>query len=342
MKCPSCGKDARRETDTCDTFVDSSWYFARYCSAHNEQKPIERSAADYALALPVDQYVGGVEHAILHLHSIARFFTRAMKASNWLGIDEPFTGLFTQGMVTHESYKDEKGQWLYPEEVQRNPDGTAQHIETGKPVTLGRSETMSKSKKNVVDPGKIIESYGADTARLFMLSDSPPERDLEWTDAGVDGAWRYINRLWHMVQSLSDFKHTDAKPGEAALVSRKQIHRAIAQVTENIERFHFNKAVANVRELTNKLGELSPDEAGSAHVLRDGLETIAKLIGPMLPHIAEEMWEALGHKTMLINESWPKADASLLVDNTVTVAVQVNGKLRATLELPRDLRNQGS
>jgi len=333
-KCPSCGKDARRETDTCDTFVDSSWYFARYCSARNEQKPVERSAADYWL--PVDQYVGGVEHAILHL-LYSRFFTRAMRASNWLGIDEPFTGLFTQGMVTHESYKDDKGHWLYPEEVQKNPDGSAQHTETGKPVTVGRSETMSKSKKNVVDPGKIIESYGADTARLFMLSDSPPERDLEWTDAGVDGAWRYINRLWHMVQSLSDFKNTEAKLGEAALTSRKHIHRSIAQVTENIERFHFNKAVANVRELTNRLADLSADEAGSASVLREGLETIAKLIGPMLPHVAEEMWEALDHKTMLINEPWPKADPSLLVDNTVTVAVQVNGKLRATLDLPRDI-----
>jgi len=333
VNCPACGKTARRETDTCDTFVDSSWYFARYCSARNEQKPVERPQVDYWL--PVDQYVGGVEHAILHL-LYARFFTRGMKASGWLGIDEPFTGLFTQGMVTHESYKDEQGQWLYPEEIRKNPDGSAVHIETGRPITLGRSETMSKSKKNVVDPGKIIESYGADTARLFMLSDSPPERDLEWTDAGVDGAWRYINRLWNMVATvLPQFKNTNSDLGEVAATRRKQIHRTIAQVTENVERFHFNKAVANIRELTNGLEDLHAEEPGSALVLREGLETISKLIGPMLPHIAQEMWETLGHKTMLVDEVWPKADAALLIDDTAVLAVQVNGKLRATVTLPR-------
>jgi leucyl-tRNA synthetase len=338
VACPACGKSARRETDTCDTFVDSSWYFARYCSAHNEKVPVDRAQADYWL--PVDQYVGGVEHAILHL-LYARFFTRAMKASGWLGIDEPFTGLFTQGMVTHESYKDQDGKWLYPEEVKKNPDNGAVHVKTGKLVTVGRSETMSKSKKNVIDPGKIIDSYGADTARLFMLSDSPPERDLEWTDAGVDGAWRYINRLWRMAAEPKTSLPPSGTPmpaelSAAAQKARRAIHRAIADVSGDFERFHFNRAVARVRELSNALEEVGGAGEGEAWVLREGLETIARLAGPMLPHIAEEIWEKLGHETILADQLWPKAEQSLLVEDRVTIAVQVNGKLRATINLPRD------
>jgi leucyl-tRNA synthetase len=341
VNCPKCGKPARRETDTCDTFVDSAWYFARYCSAHDEKVPVERLAADYWL--PVDQYVGGVEHAILHL-LYARFFTRGMKLSGWLGIEEPFTGLFTQGMVTHESYKDEAGQWLYPEEVKKNADGAAVHVETGKPITIGRSETMSKSKKNVVDPGKIIDSFGADTARLFMLSDSPPERDLEWTDAGVDGAWRYLNRIWRLanLESLPAAgtpipKTLDPK----SLAMRQRVHRAIADVTKDFDRFQFNRAVAHVRELSNAIEEfLGPafvhDTAVELTVLREAIEVLTKLIGPMLPHIAEEMWATLGHKTMLVDEPWLKADPALLIEDQVTIAVQVNGKLRATINLPRD------
>ncbi|HUY68805.1 MAG TPA: leucine--tRNA ligase [Alphaproteobacteria bacterium] len=338
IACPKCNKPARRETDTCDTFVDSSWYFARYCSARDETQPVDAKAADYWL--PVDQYVGGVEHAILHL-LYARFFTRAMKRTGHLGIEEPFTGLFTQGMVTHESYKDEQGAWLYPEEVTKNADGSAQHAQTGKPVTVGRNETMSKSKKNVVDPGRIIGAYGADTARLFMLSDSPPERDLEWTDAGIDGAWRYVNRLWRMVDEpqapLSPPNAPmPAKFSEAAQNARRAIHRAINDVTHDVERFHFNRAVARIRELSNALDELPGTGEGETWVLREGLEALARLLGPMLPHIAEEMWQKLGHKAMLCETPWPKADPALLIDNTVTIAVQVNGKLRATITLARD------
>ncbi len=336
VPCPKCGKPGRRETDTCDTFVDSSWYFARYCSATNPDKPVEKSQADYWL--PVDQYVGGVEHAILHL-LYARYVTRAMKVTGHLDIDEPFTGLFTQGMVTHESYKDEEGKWLYPEEVVKNPDGTAVHAETGRPVKVGRSETMSKSKKNVVDPGKIIDSYGADTARLFMLSDSPPERDLEWTDAGVDGAWRYINRLWRLVDEAKLPPVGSPAPstfGTKAETARRAVHRAIADVSGAFERFHFNGAVAKARELSNALDGLDTTHADEAWVLREGLEVLAQLIGPMLPHIGEEMWQRLGHKKMLTESAWPKPDPKLLVDDTVTIAVQVNGKLRATITLPRD------
>ncbi len=342
VKCPTCGKAARRETDTFDTFVDSSWYFARYCSATDTTQPVDRKAADYWL--PVDQYVGGVEHAILHL-LYARFFTRAMKATNHLGISEPFTGLFTQGMVGHECYKGADGEWLYPYEVQKNADGTAQHMTTGAPVTVLPSEKMSKSKKNVVDPGKIFDEYGADTARLFMLSDSPPERDLEWTDAGVDGAWRYLGRLWRLanIQSLPVAgAPLPSQLGAASQKMRQTIHRAIADVSNALERFHFNGAVAKIRELSNALEDFSgaalqSNAVDDLVVLREGIETLTIMLAPMLPHIAAEMWQVLGHKTMLVDTAWPKADPALLIETTATVAVQVNGKLRATMTLPRDM-----
>lgn len=338
VNCPKCGKPAIRETDTCDTFVDSSWYFARYCSAKCDDKPVEQSDVDYWL--PVDQYVGGVEHAILHL-LYARFFTRAMKLTGHLKIDEPFTGLFTQGMICHESYKDEKGEWLYPEEVIKNADGTGTHVETRRPVTIGRIEVMSKSKKNVVDPGKIINSYGADTARLFMLSDSPPERDIEWSEAGVEGAWRYVSRLWRQVTEpkvalAAVGEPLPAKLDDKMLALRQTIHRTIADLTNDIERFHFNRAVARARELSNALDEIDVNASGAGAVLREGLETLLRLLNPMLPHITEELWQQLGHTTMLVETRWPQAEPSLLVETDVTMAVQVNGKLRATLSMPKD------
>lgn len=337
VKCPSCHADAQRETDTCDTFVDSSWYYARFCSPHNDAAPITKSATDYWL--PVDQYVGGVEHAILHL-LYSRFFTRAMQETGHVGLKEPFAGLFTQGMICHESYKDENGKWLYPEEMEKRPDGTAINVKTGKPVTVGRVEVMSKSKKNVVDPGRIIDAYGADTARLFMLSDSPPERDLEWTESGIDGAWRYINRLWRLVDEAPYTDLLNAKTAAPANAKsdavRKAIHKTIAEVTDHLQRFAFNSAVAAVRKLTNTLEEFVSDKDATASVYREGVEAITRLISPMMPHIASEMWEKLGHQTLLVDEAWPVADPALLVDNVVTIAVQVNGKLRATIELPRD------
>ncbi len=338
VKCPKCGRDARRETDTFDTFVDSSWYYARYCSASCADKPVEQRDVDYWL--PVDQYVGGVEHAILHL-LYSRFFTRAMKLTEHVKIDEPFTGLFTQGMICHESYKDENGAWLYPEEVKRNPDGSGVHATTGRPVKIGRVEVMSKSKKNVVDPGKIIDSYGADTARLFMLSDSPPERDIEWSEAGVEGAWRYVGRLWRCVTEPKFAlppvgTALPATLGEKALAARQAIHRTIAEFTKDLERFHFNRAVARARELTNALDALNGSGEGEAPVLREGLETLVRLLNPMMPHITEELWAHLGHKTPLVEGAWPKADPALLVETTITLAVQVNGKLRATLDAPKD------
>lgn len=339
VNCPSCGGRARRETDTCDTFVDSSWYYARFCSPHHAGAAVTTKAADYWL--PVDQYVGGVEHAILHL-LYARFFTRAMKDVGLVNLKEPFAGLFTQGMVCHESYKDQDGKWLYPEEVIKNAAG-ATHAQTGAPITVGRVEVMSKSKKNVVDPGRIIDAYGADTARLFMLSDNPPERDLEWTESGVDGAWRYINKLWKMV--AEPHIPLSAPPGlltpdaldPGSDKTYRFIHKTIAAVTDDLGRFAFNVIIARMRELTNALSELKPEQKGAAAVYRFGMEHVARLLQPMLPHLAHEMWAALGHDTLLLNEAWPVADPAMLIDHVVTIAVQVNGKLRATLCLPRDM-----
>jgi leucyl-tRNA synthetase len=343
--CPTCGKAAQRETDTFDTFVDSSWYFARFCSPRVVDKPVDRAAVDYWL--PVDQYIGGVEHAILHL-LYSRFFMRAMHLTGHAGIDEPFEGLFTQGMVLHESYKDEAGKWLYPEEVEKRPDGSAVHTGTRRPIEVGRKEVMSKSKKNVVPPARIIEAYGADTARWFVLSDSPPERDMEWTAAGVEGAWRFTQRLWRIVTGWIEAHPGLASPaGAAALAAaggtaeelRRATHKAIAGVTDDIEKFRFNRAVARIHEYANVLDAVEDSALGDAAGLaarREALETLTLLIGPAMPHLAEELWQRLGHDKLLAETAWPLADPRLVIDDTVTVAVQVNGKLRATIQLPRD------
>ncbi len=343
VNCPACGKPARRETDTFDTFVDSSWYFARFTDARGKD-PVDAAAVDYWL--PVDQYIGGVEHAILHL-LYSRFFTRAMKLTGHVKLDEPFAGLFTQGMVLHESYKDEDGKWLYPEEVRKHPDGSATHETTGGPVQIGRKEVMSKSKKNVVPPARIIETYGADTARWFVLSDSPPERDMEWTESGVEGAWRFTQRLWRQAESwLEAFPALKGALGAApgtfspeAMALRRVTHKAVAAVTEDIEKFRFNRGVAKIYEFANALAEVKDaalTDAGGLWARREALDTLTLLIGPMMPHLAEEIWQALGHKTLVAESAWPEADPTLIIDDTVTVAVQVNGKLRATIELPRD------
>jgi len=336
VSCPACGGPAERETDTFDTFFESSWYFARYASPHSA------SGIDRDLAkrwLPVDQYIGGIEHAVLHL-LYSRFFTRALKQCGYLDVEEPFAGLLTQGMVCHETYKNELGQWLFPEQVERKPDGSLVEADSGRPAVLGRSEKMSKSKKNVVDPAFIIDSYGADTARLFMLSDSPPERDLDWTEAGIDGAYRYVHRLWRLV---AQFQGELAAVGsvvpdgldEAALDLRRSVHKTVAQITDDLDRFHFNKAVARIRELSNKIEAYKPHQIPGA-VLREALEALVRLVGPMLPHLGEELWSLLGHATLLADAPWPKADPALLTEDSVTVAVQLNGKLKGTITLPKD------
>ncbi len=337
VDCPKCGTAARRDTDTMDTFVDSSWYFARFCSPR-EDRPVRASAVDYWL--PVDQYIGGIEHAILHL-LYSRFFVRAMRKTGHVKLDEPFAGLFTQGMVCHETYKDQAGRWLYPEEVKKLPDGRAVHVESGEPVRVGRIESMSKSKRNVVDPEQIIETYGADTARWFMLSDSPPDREMEWTDAGVEGAYRFVNRLWRLVsESLPGLPPFGTPPptafGAAAMALRRASHRAISAVTEDIEQFRFNRAVARVYELSNSISAFTAGDEAERWALREALESMTRLLGPMMPHLGEELWQRLGATAMLVEQPWPEADAALLVEESVTIAVQVNGKLRATIALPRD------
>jgi leucyl-tRNA synthetase len=337
VECPSCGKPAERDTDTFDTFMDSSWYFARFCSP-DADTPVAQEDGEYWL--PVDQYIGGIEHAILHL-LYSRFFMRAMRETDHLKLDEPFAGLFTQGMVNHATYRDDTGEWLEPQRVSENEDGGFVRIDNGAPVTVGRIEKMSKSKKNTIDPTDVIAAYGADTARWFILSDSPPDRDMEWTDSGVQGAFRFVNRISRLIlDNIAGLPApetngaTDTGGNDRASAGlRRAVHQAISDVTDDLERFHYNRAVAHLYELVNAISASikSADASGSA--LREALETVVRLIGPMMPHLAEEMWKALGRDSLLCDEGWPVAENSLLVADSVTLAIQVNGKLRGTVEL---------
>jgi leucyl-tRNA synthetase len=336
VACPKCHRPATRETDTFDTFFESSWYFLRFCSA---RAPIafDRGAAEYWM--PVDQYIGGVEHAVLHL-LYSRFFTRALKRCGYLDLDEPFAGLFTQGMVCHQTYQSETGEWLFPEEVSTDDSGRLADP-AGRLVTAGRTEKMSKSKKNVVGLDDIVDTYGADTARLYLLSDSPPERDLEWTETGIEGIWRYVNRLWRMVSEPAAAlpypgSTMPAGLGPTLVALRRQTHKTVAAVTDDLDKFRFNRAVARIRELTNALEDMAAGEPGAGAVLREGLEAATLLIGPMMPHLAEEMWQTLGHQGLIADAPWPTPDPDLARDEAVTIAVQVNGKLRGTIDLPRD------
>ncbi|HWU63413.1 MAG TPA: leucine--tRNA ligase [Ensifer sp.] len=347
VKCPHCGKDARRETDTMDTFVDSSWYFARFTAPH-AQEPVITETAD--AWLPVDQYIGGIEHAILHL-LYSRFFTRAMRETGHVNLKEPFKGLFTQGMVVHETYKlgeGSNGTWVQPSEIRlEEADGTrrAFHVTTGEEVTIGSIEKMSKSKKNVVDPDDIIASYGADTARFFMLSDSPPERDVIWTEAGVEAAHRFVQRIWRLVSeaapALRAVNPAPATSGDALPVSQAA-HKALQAVANDYDRLGFNKAVARVYELVNalaapltKIANEKVDEA-YAGALREATQILVQLFAPIMPHLAEECWKEIGCSGLVSDAPWPAYLESLVVENTVTLPVQVNGKKRGELTIARD------
>ena len=344
VKCPQCAGPARRETDTMDTFVDSSWYFARFTDPWNETAPTTPKAANEWL--PVDQYIGGIEHAILHL-LYSRFFTRAMHKTGHINIDEPFAGLFTQGMVVHETYKSKSGDWVEPANVTIEGMGESRRAKltaTGEALDIGSIEKMSKSKKNVVDPDDIIEAYGADTARWFMLSDSPPERDVIWTEEGVQGAWRFVQRLWRLNGEIARIAAPAARPaafGEQALVVRKAAHRALHNVSDDIGKLRFNRCVAHIYEFANALSDAigSAETAPSpdfAWALREAGDILVRLFHPMMPHLAEECWAALGHKTLVATEAWPLVESELLVENTVTLPVQVNGKKRADVTVARD------
>ncbi len=318
--CPSCQKPARRETDTLDTFVDSSWYFIRFASQPKD-KPFDRAVAEKWL--PVDQYIGGVEHAILHL-LYARFWTRALAHIGMLDVKEPFASLFTQGMVTHQTFQDAEGKWLSPDQVTRNGDVWT-IIESGARASAGRIEKMSKSKKNVVDPDDIVDQYGADAVRWFMLSDSPPERDLEWSEAGIEGCWRFVQRLWRLVGQVSGLA------GDDAGLTRK-VHQATAGIAADIEALSFNKAVAKIYDLANAIEKAAPSVARD-----EAIHAIVKLCAPMVPHLAEEAWGRLGGEGLIADTPWPAVDPAMLVESDVTIAVQVKGKLRDTLLVSKGL-----
>ena len=336
VTCPSCGDGAERETDTFDTFFESSWYFARFADPASSDA-FSREAADYWL--PVDQYIGGVEHAVLHL-LYSRFFMRALSDVGYLDLAEPFSGLMTQGMVCHQSFKNQEGAWLFPEQVSRTNNGFVD-VDTGAPVNAGRVEKMSKSKRNVVDPELIIKTYGADTARLFMLSDSPPERDLEWTESGVEGAFRFLQKIWRLTEHADTTGLDFLSVKSADFCSQTEdlmrtIHGAISSIGNDIERFAFNKCVANLHILVGALSDYRNNEGADQAAYSYGLHNLSILLSPFSPHLAEEIWLKTGGRGLVAQASWPSAQAEWLTSEELEIAVQVNGKLRAKLFLPVD------
>ncbi len=346
--CPDCNEPALRETDTMDTFVDSSWYFARFISPNS---PTPTNLAQCDKWLPVDQYIGGIEHAILHL-LYSRFFTRAMKKTGHLNLDEPFKGMFNQGMVTHETYQDDEGNWLSPDEVEiKTIKGkrVATSIKTGKKVKIGAIEKISKSKNNGVDPDEILKTHGADAARWFMLSDSPPERDVEWSDAGIEGANRFLQRVWKLTYQTCQIKEQpvdkiEPLKGEIELI-KKLIHKTAHQVSLDIEALHFNRAVAQIYELTNGLNKFLPLVEQNPHgayiaTLKQGVEYLVQLISPFTPHLAETCWQFMGKPGLVSNAPWPEIDESLLVEEEITMPIQVNGKRRAQIIVAKDLAKE--
>ena len=336
VDCPKCGKPARRETDTLDTFADSSWYFARFAGGNTANKPFDKkTASDW---LPVDQYVGGIEHAVLHL-LYSRFFTRGLRDCGLLDLPsgEPFAGLFTQGMVTHAVFTDEDGEFVIPADVVEDGNQLL-HINTKKIITKGDVIKMSKSKKNVVDPNDIIEGYGADVARWFVLSDSPPERDVEWTEAGVIGAWRFANKVWALVSDTPkmDPMSIAATADGDALELRRFAHKAMAKITAGIESFRFNTSVAQIYELTNALKKYKADDEAKAECL--GI--LIRAIAPFMPHLSEECWAHMGGDGLCYHAPWPEIDENLLVEDTVTLPLQVNGKRRGEISVPADISKE--
>ncbi len=341
VECPKCGGRARRETDTMDTFVDSSWYFLRYASAHFTEAPFDPEKARYWMA--VDQYIGGVEHAVLHL-LYARFFTKALRDLGLVKASEPFSNLLTQGMVSKETYRCPEHNWLFPGELAGSEKDGWKCPQCGRPVERGRVEKMSKSKKNVIDPEDLIERYGADTARLFTLFAAPPEKDLEWSDQGVEGAFRFLSRLWRFV-----YQQRETAPGSldgdelsAELRElRRAIHRTIKKVTDDIDgRFHFNTAISAIMELLNQLSAAAQQDSISTaglKVIREGAETMVALLAPFVPHVASELWEGLGRGQSLDQAPWPSYSEAALEEEKLLIVVQVNGKVRGKITVPAEV-----
>jgi len=328
VACPSCGAGATRETDTLDTFVDSSWYFARFADPHAAE-PINAEAANRWL--PVDQYIGGVEHAVLHL-LYARFISRALSDAGLMSVREPFAGLFTQGMVVHETYRTADGAWVEPSDVELTNEAgrrSARRLSTGETLLIGDVEKMSKSKKNVVAPQEIVDLHGVDAGRLFVLSDSPPERDVQWTTGGVEGASRFVQRVW------AEFDR-EVAPGspDADSALRRETHKTIKAVTEGVEQFRFNSAIA---KLYGFLGALKTHEQAGGEARREALSAFARLISPFVPHLAEECWTRLGETGMILDAPWPVFDPALAADDEVTLPIQVNGKRRGEIRVARGL-----
>jgi leucyl-tRNA synthetase len=352
VTCPQCGAKATRETDTMDTFVDSSWYFARFTDPWNDRAPTTPDVANRMM--PVDQYIGGVEHAILHL-LYSRFFTRAMKATGHIDMKEPFAGMFTQGMVVHETYQKADGSYVTPAEVKIEPGANGRRASltaTGEEISIGAIEKMSKSKRNTVDPDDIIATYGADVARWFMLSDSPPDRDVIWSDERVQGASRFVQRLWRLVNESADIARMApaARPasfGADALALRKAAHGALDKVSTGIEKLHFNVCLAYIREFANALADvlaregqaapgLTPDIAWS---VREAAIILVQLFSPMMPHLAEECWQVLAQPGLVSEANWPQIERDLLVQDTATLVVQVNGKKRGEVTVASQAQN---
>ncbi|HEY3354003.1 MAG TPA: leucine--tRNA ligase [Polyangia bacterium] len=336
VSCPQCGGAARRDTDTFDTFVESSWYFARYCTPRDDEHMLGPEAKTW---LPVDQYIGGIEHAVMHL-LYARFFTRVLRDAGLVDVDEPFARLLTQGMVCKETYRCPEHDWLYPEEVEGygKADAPKKCARCGRDAVIGPVVKMSKSLKNVIDPDALVARYGADTMRVFMLFTSPPENNLEWSDAGVEGASRFLGRLYRLVaQHVETVKSSRREKLPAVHPIRRAVHKTLQRVTQDtFDRFHFNTAIAGIMELLNTLGGFTPQGEEDAAALREAVETAVLMVAPFAPHLAEELWEALGNRELVAVQPWPSFDPELARDEKMVVVVQVNGKLRGQIEVAPD------
>ena len=321
--CPETGMRALRETDTFDTFFESSWYFLRFC---NPKLNNSLDVDEIKYWLPVDQYIGGVEHAILHL-LYSRFFTKALRDLNYINLNEPFKGLFTQGMVTHRTFKNANNEWIEPGDIIRKKD--LLFDKNNSPVSTGKIEKMSKSKKNVIDPGEIINLYGADTARWFVLSDSPPERDLEWTETGVVASYKFINKIWDLFEKSTTYKNNLKETDQNSL---KKFDKIINETSKNIEGFHFNKSVAKIYEYTNLLSSLILNKSIDKEDLSEIIEKLTIIIHPFIPHLSEEIWQGMGKKELCVSAKWPETKR-IFEEDVIKMPIQINGKTRSLIDI---------